>query len=168
MSLGLWNIQVNALQKEMSERMETQGPGSPSEVFAKSKRRQSLGGSQLSASVPGILPRTTLNPRHCSTTQPAASVSLSSSLVSQTPLIQYQCEICLLRPFSRQEVWLFFWQVWIGNHANWKLKHQVRAHLLKSHRGVLEELGEGPDMLFCALPQGELKVELWFSESFKW
>ena len=35
------------------------------------------------------------------------------------------------------------------------LKNQVKAHLMEKHAGVLEELGEGPDMLFCTITQGE-------------
>ena len=44
------------------------------------------------------------------------------------------------------------------------LKNQVKAHLMEKHAGVLEELGEGPDMLFCTLPQGESSKGFFFTQ----
>ena len=38
---------------------------------------------------------------------------------------------------------------------------QVKAHLLEKHSGVLQELGEGPDMLFCTLGDlGDKKFDI--------
>ena len=100
---------------------------------------------------------------------PASIASSAPQHLSPLPPLRFQCEICQMKVRTKEQVEYHLLQLFFSRIANQiivchmlfrltqilKEVSQVKAHLSEKHGGVLQELGEGPDMLFCTLHQGE-------------